>query len=78
MAIKSSTIRRYEVIRTEFVKLIGTREFGVQKYTTKFILHKLAAKFYLSPGTLENFVFYRVGKVEEGVEPGVDLFSDQQ
>jgi hypothetical protein len=40
----------------------AVKAFGVQKYTTDFILATLAQKFYKSPKTIENIVFNRTVK----------------
>lgn len=56
---KPETIRLYTDIRKDFNELNEVREFGVQKYTTGYILARLAHKYYRSPKTIENIVFGR-------------------
>lgn len=51
----------YDAVRKEFSKLSEVKELGVKKYSNDYILAKLAEKFYRSPRTIENIVFYRTG-----------------
>lgn len=59
MAVRETTINLHRAIQEEFGKLSNVEEYGVQKYTTAFILRKVAAKYFKSPKTIENIVFGR-------------------
>ena len=54
--------REYADIRAEFMKLREIKEFNVKKYTDELIFAKIGFKFYKSPKTIENIVFYRVNE----------------
>ncbi len=58
--VKDNTVRLYKDIKNEFLKLTNIKEFGVQKYSEKWIFAKISNKFYKSPKTIENIVFNRV------------------
>jgi hypothetical protein len=60
MAVKPNTIRLHQDIKKEFDKMSNIREFGVQKYSTDYILNCIAAKYYRAAKTVENIVFNRV------------------
>lgn len=60
MAVKPNTVRLHQDIKKEFDKMSSIREFGVQKYSTDYILNYVAAKFYRAAKTVENIVFNRV------------------
>ena len=60
MAARDETNRFYEDLKRDFIKFSSVKEFGVQKYTTDWILAKLGNKYYKSPKTIENIVFNRV------------------
>ena len=72
MALKDSTERLYADIKRDFDKLSNIKEFGVQKYTTDWMLAKLGQQYYKSPKTIENIVFNRVTIVRS---PQFDLFK---
>jgi acetate kinase len=57
---KETTKSLHKDIRQEYEKLNNIREFGVKKYSEKYILAKVAEKFYKSPKTIENIVYHRV------------------
>lgn len=59
MPVKESTQQQYDLIRQEFEKL-NTTEFGVQKYTHKWMFAKLAKKYFKKPNTIEQIVFHRL------------------
>ena len=63
MAIRAHTQRLHQDIKREFSKMSSVKEFGVQKYTTDYILNAVGEKFYKSPKTIENIVFNRTTKV---------------
>lgn len=56
---KEITNRLYSDIKKEFLRLSNVSEFGVPKYSEKWIYAKLAHIFYKSPKTIENIVFNR-------------------
>ena len=60
MPFKETTIQQYDAIRSEYAKLAEQKEFGVQKHSTDWIICKLAKKFFKSPATIENIIYYRV------------------
>ena len=60
MAVKPNTVRLHSDIKKEFDKMSSIREFGVQKYSTDYILNAIGSKFYRSAKTVENVVFNRV------------------
>lgn len=60
MAVKPNTVRLHSDIKKEFDKMCSIREFGVQKYSTDYILNAIGSKFYRSAKTVENVVFNRV------------------
>lgn len=57
--IKPTTAKMYEAIKDDFYKMSEIVEYGVKKYTTAYIMNKLAEKYYKSPKTIENIVFER-------------------
>jgi len=59
MPVKESTKKMYEAIRNDFGKL-NVMEFGVQKYTYKWMYNKLAKKYFKHPSTIEQIIFHRV------------------
>ncbi|MEH0007575.1 MAG: hypothetical protein V6Z82_02500 [Flavobacteriales bacterium] len=61
MAVKERTEQQYEVIRAEYSRLLEVSEFGAKKYTHKWIIAKLARKFFKSPRTIEKIVYHRDG-----------------
>lgn len=56
---QSNIQRLYEDIRQDYEAMSSEKEFGVQKYRTSYILAYLGHKYYRSPKTIENIVFYR-------------------
>ena len=60
MAVKPNTVRLHSDIKKEFDRMSAIREFGVQKYSTDYILNAIGSKFYRSAKTVENVVFNRV------------------
>ncbi|GLB51721.1 hypothetical protein NBRC110019_07600 [Neptunitalea chrysea] len=59
MAVRETTIRLHKDIKSEFDRMSNIQEYGVQKFTTAYILNAIAKKFYKSPKTIENIVFNR-------------------
>lgn len=59
MSVKTSTIRMHNDIKKDFDKLSDIKEFGVKKYSTDYVLNKIADKYYKSAKTVENIVFNR-------------------
>lgn len=59
MAVRPQTINLYQAIRSEFERLSNIKEFGVTKYSTDYMLHYVAHKYFKSPKTVENIVFNR-------------------
>lgn len=59
MAVRDTTINLHRAIQDDFDKLSSVKEFGVPKYTTAYIMHKLANKYFRSAKTIENIVFGR-------------------
>lgn len=57
--VKENIAQLYKDIKAEFLKLTSIKEFGVPKYSEKWIFAKISAKFYKSPKTIENIVFNR-------------------
>jgi hypothetical protein len=74
MAVKDNTERLYTDIRRDFDKLSAIREFGVQKFTTDYMLAKIAHQYYKSPKTIENIVFNRVPMIRTSQ---LGLFANQ-
>lgn len=73
MAVKPNTIRLHQDIKKEFDKMSNVREFGVQKYSTDYILNFVAAKYYRAAKTVENIVFNRVSYPTQNQ---TELFTD--
>ena len=57
---KETTIRFYEDVKKEYLRLYGIRKNGVRVYSVEYILMEVARKFYRSERTIENIVFNRV------------------
>lgn len=74
MAVKANTVRLHLDIKKEFDKMSNVREFGVQKYSTDYILNFVATKYYRSAKTVENIVFNRVNYSLKTIQ--TDLFSE--
>ena len=56
----SETERKYQDIRNEYEsKWLKKRYKGVLIHSPEYIYLKLGEKFYLSPKTIENILFYR-------------------
>jgi hypothetical protein len=72
MAVKANTVRLHIDIKKEFDKMSNVREFGVQKYSTEYILNYVAKKYYRATKTVENIVFNRVNY---SINNQTDLFS---
>lgn len=60
MPVKENTRKLYNDVKNDFSSLQSVREHGVQKYTTKYLVRKLAAKYYKSPTTIENIIYGRI------------------
>lgn len=73
--MKANTIRLHNDIRKEFEHLSNIKEYGVQKYSTAYILNKISEKFYKSPKTIENIVFNRVARPKE---TSLNLFNSME
>ena len=58
---KQSTARKYTDIRDGYIKWLDKKYKGTQKYTDAYIFLVLSEKYYLSPRTIENIVFSRIG-----------------
>lgn len=58
--IKNTTQKFYDTVREEYHKLKGKKKYGVTVYTTEYVMHELANKFFRSPATISNIVFHRV------------------
>jgi len=65
---RPQTIKQHQAIKAEFERLSNIREFGVMKYSTEWIINKLAEQFFKSPKTIENIVFNRT-QPEQGSMP---------
>jgi len=59
MAVKDHTTRKYEAIRSEYVKWDAKRYKNTRIYTDSYIFVKLSEKYFLSPRTIEHIVFSR-------------------
>jgi len=59
MAVREQTLKQHQDIKDEFNRLSNVREYGVPKYSSQYILHKIADKYYKSAKTIENIVFNR-------------------
>lgn len=59
-ARKESTIRLYEAVRLEYDRLINIKKNGFAFYHPDQVLAMVALKFFKSPKTIENIVYYRV------------------
>jgi len=70
--MRATTVRLHNDIRKEFEQLSNIKEFGVQKYSTVYILNKISEKFYKSPKTIENIVFNRVAQPKQ---TAINLFT---
>lgn len=57
---RHDTHRLYNDIREQYKKLSETKKNGVKLYSQEYILAELSRRFYKSPKTIENIVFYRV------------------
>ncbi|GIZ09999.1 hypothetical protein [Flavobacterium sp. UMI-01] len=73
MAVKPNTVRLHQDIKKEFDKMSNIREYGVQKYSTDYILHAIAQKYYRAAKTVENIVF---GRVNYPNQNQTELFTD--
>ncbi len=58
---KISTARKYTDIRKGYVGWSDKKYKGIKKYTDAYIFLVLSERYYLSPRTIENIVFSRVG-----------------
>ena len=54
---KDNLARKQEAVRKYFKKLSDTKELGVTKYTTTYCLEKTADRFFLSPATVQRYVY---------------------
>jgi hypothetical protein len=77
MAVRQITDKLYSDIKKDFDKLSSTKELGVKKFSTEFILAKLAAQYYKSPKTIENIVFNRVANTDKKQSEQLVLFMAQ-
>ncbi|REC47859.1 hypothetical protein DRF68_12520 [Candidatus Chryseobacterium massiliae] len=57
---KTTTENRHAAVRSEYKRLSGIQEFGVQKHSFDWIVANLAHTFFYSPATIENIIFHRV------------------
>lgn len=57
---KQTTENRHLAVRTEYKRLSGIQEFGVQKHSFDWIVANLAHNFFYSTATIENIIFHRV------------------
>ena len=57
---KETTLRFYEDVKKEYLKLYNIKKNGVRVYSVEYILSEVARKFYRSERTIENIVFNRV------------------
>ncbi len=55
---RDATAKLHEDIKKEYHKLKGVKKFGVPMYTSEYITHALADKFYKSPRTIINIVYH--------------------
>jgi|GEM_PF-503349 DNA repair protein RadC len=78
MAVRQITDKLYSDIKKDFDKLSSIKELGVKKFTTEFILAKLADQYYKSPKTIENIVFNRVANSNKAESSQLLLFVNQQ
>lgn len=74
MAVRPQTINLYQAIRSEFERLSNIKEFGVTKYSTDWMLHYVAHKYFKSPKTVENIVFNRVHYTDSSDNAQQSLF----
>lgn len=61
LSTKARRKMRSEEIRAMYERLNSIRELGVKKHTSEWIYNKIARHYWLSPGTIENIIFYRNG-----------------
>lgn len=57
---RGDTQRLYNDIREEYKRMYAMKKHGQRIYTDEYIFAELSCKFYRSPRTIENIVFYRV------------------
>lgn len=57
---RKDTHRLYIDIRQEYKRMNDIKKNGVKLYSQEYILATLSRKFYRSPKTIENIVFFRV------------------
>lgn len=57
---KERTQELYDTIREDYKKIKDKKKWGVQIYTSQYVIHMLAEKYFKSPKTIENIVFLRV------------------
>lgn len=62
MAVQNELERKYEDVRNEFIKKRKIKQYGVQKFTDEWIYGYLGHKYYYSPKTVQDIVFYRTSK----------------
>lgn len=53
--------KRNTEIRQLYNRLKSEKEHGVQKYSEKVILVRVAMRFWLATTTIENIIYYRNG-----------------
>jgi len=73
MAVREQTIRLHLAIKDEFERLSSIQEYGVPKYSTDYVLNKVADKFFKSAKTVENIVFGRTGYYPDASQTTLDL-----
>lgn len=73
MAVRTNTSRQHADIKKDFEKLSNIREYGVQKFTTTYCLHRVAEEYYKSAKTVENIVFGRTARMTSSGQ--TDLFA---
>lgn len=57
--LTDNTKRRYEAVRADYAKWSNKKYKGVKIYADPYIYFKLSEKYFLSPRTVEEIIFYR-------------------
>lgn len=57
MAEQRSIDRKHSDIRKMYDNLSSICEYGAKKYTSAFIINKIAYKFYMQPRTVGDIVY---------------------
>lgn len=61
MPVKENTKKLYKAIKRDFSNFQNEKHNGIQKYNTKYIISRLADKYFKSASTIENIVYGRIG-----------------